>query len=138
VHSVFPRTSLQNYDLSIISLWSAKIFWTVFHGARPARGFPAAYFGGPRRHHSLPLHRVVGGLPQRLVLIQKDAENLSGRGLRHGERAFVARRCCYYWQRHAAICHMMEPSLSDIVDVHSIRNGFARKGDLGHRRTRYV
>lgn len=37
-------------------------------GTRPARGFPAAHLVGLGRDHSYRLRRVVGRLPQRLVL----------------------------------------------------------------------
>jgi len=55
---------------------------------RPAGGFPAADLVGSGRDRSHPLRRLVGRLPQRLVLNRKDAQQLpSGGGLRHGEAA---------------------------------------------------
>jgi len=43
------------------------------HAARAGGRFPASFLVGLRRHHPYPFRRMVGRLPQRLVLGDKES-----------------------------------------------------------------
>jgi len=114
-----------------------KIFWTVFTVLGLLADFllPIWWASPP----PFPASSSRGGWPTAAIGsdFRKTPKNLSGRGLRHGERALWPRRCCYYWQGPRPIANDGAVAERIIVDVHQSRNGCARKGDLVARRTRY-